>query len=89
MTEMQHLVDRLQDGYRDKSTIEDLTQEGVSNVLNEESKRKLKEMVNMELYELSETVRTTQCPSCLEHSEEGAIYCGCRKSLKHSQEHRR
>ena len=55
MTEMQILVDRLQDGCRDKSIIKDLRQEGVSNLFSEESKRKLKEMGNIELYELSET----------------------------------
>ena len=61
MTEIQNLVDRLQDGYRDKSIIKDLKQEGVFNVVSEQSKRKLKEMCSIELYELSETVRTTQC----------------------------
>ena len=85
--EMQNLVDRLQDGYRDRSIIKDLKQEGVSNVFSEESKRKLKEMGNIELYELSETVRTTQCPTCLKHSKEGTIYCGCGKCLIPSQEH--
>ena len=65
MTEMRHLVDRLQDGYRGvKSIIEYMKQEGVSEVFSKESKRKLKEMGNIELYELSETVRTTQCPTC-------------------------
>ena len=44
MTELQNLVDRLQDGHRDKSIIKGLKQEGVSNVFSEESKRKLKEM---------------------------------------------
>ena len=39
MTEMQHLVDRLQDGYRDKFIIKDLQQEGVSNVFSEDSKK--------------------------------------------------
>ena len=86
MTEMQNLVDRLQDGYRDKSIIKDLKQEGVSNVFSEESKRKLKEMSNIELYEHSETVRTTQCPTCLRHSKEGITYCGCGKCLIPSQE---
>ena len=49
MTEMQNLVDKLQDGCRDKSIIKDLKQEGVSNVFSEESKRKLKEMDKIEL----------------------------------------
>ena len=44
---MQNLVDRVQDGYRDKSIIKDLKTEGVSNVFSEESKRKPKEMGNI------------------------------------------
>ena len=71
MTEMQKKVDGLQDGCHDKSIIKALKQEGVSNVFSEESKRKLKEMGNIELYELGETVRTTQCPFCLKHFKEG------------------
>ena len=47
-------------------------------MFNEESKRKLKEMGNIELYELGETVRTTQCPICLEHSKEGTKNCWTR-----------
>ena len=60
-----------EDGYRDKSIMKHFKQEDVSNVFSEESKRKLKEMDNIELYELSETVRTTQCPTCLRHSKKG------------------
>ena len=56
ITEMQNLVG---DRCRDKSIVEDLKQKGVSNVLTEESKRKLEEMANIELYERSEAVRTT------------------------------
>ena len=58
MTEMQNFVDRLQEGYR-------------YNVFSEKSKRKVKEMGNIELYELGETVRTTQCPTCLRYGTEG------------------
>ena len=74
---MHNLVDRLQDGYR----------ECVSDVFSEESKRNLKEMGNIELYELSETVRTTRCPICLKHSKYGTIYCGCGKCLIPPNEH--
>ena len=41
-----------------------MKQEDLSNVFSEESKHKLKEVGNIELYELSETVRTTQCTIC-------------------------
>ena len=86
---MQHLVDRMQDGYRDKFIIKDLQKEGVSNVFSEDSKkkRKLQEVGNIELYELSETVRTTQCLICLKHSKQGTIYCGFGKCLILSQQH--
>ena len=84
---MGHLVDRLQDGYCDKSIIKDLKQEVVSNVFSEESKRKLKELDDIELNELGESVRTTQCLICLKHSTEGTIYCGCGWCLIPSQEH--
>ena len=39
ITRRQHLVDKLQDGYRDKFIIKDLQQEGVSNVFSEDSKK--------------------------------------------------
>ena len=87
MTEMQNSVDRLQHGYRDKSIIKDLKQEDVSNAFSEESKRKLKEMGNIDLYELSETVRTTQCLICSKNSDEGTIYFGCGKCLIPSRHH--
>ena len=41
MTEMQNLLDRPQEGYRDTSNVKDLKQEGVSNVFSEKSERKL------------------------------------------------
>ena len=38
---------------------------------------KVKELDDIELNELGESVRTTQCLICLKHSTEGTIYCGC------------
>ena len=68
ITKIQTLVDRLRDGSRSKAIQKDLKQEG-SNVFSEASKRAIKDMGNIELYELGETVRTTQCPTCFRHSE--------------------
>ena len=64
----------------------DLKQEGVSNVFSEASKRAIKEMDNIELYELGETVRTTKCPTCLRHSKEGTVYCVSGECLLPSPE---
>ena len=71
MTEMQNLVDKLQDGYRDKSIIRDLKQEVVSNVFSEESKRKLKEMGNIELYELGEQSEQLSVPRVCDMTKKG------------------
>ena len=87
MTEMRDWVDRLQDGHCDKSIDKDLKQAVVSNVFSEESKHKLKEMGNIELYELGESVRRTQCLICVKHSKEGTICCGCALCLIPSEDH--
>ena len=56
-------------------------------MFGEESKRNRKEMGSIELYGLSGTVRTIQCLTCLRHSQDGTIYCGCGKCLIPSEEH--
>ena len=81
ITKIQTLVDRLPDGYRTKSIMKDLKQEGISNVFSEASRRTIKEMGNIEFFELGETVRTTQCPSCIRYSKEGTAYCLFGKCL--------
>ena len=83
MTEMQNLVDGLQDGYRDKSIIKDLKQDGVSNAFSEESKRKLFKRLAI----ASGTNLAKESEQCLTHSKEWTIYCGCGECLILSQEH--
>ena len=80
------LVDWMQEGSRFKSIQKDLKQEGVSNVFSEASRRAIKDMGNIELYELGETVRPTQCPTCLRRSTEETVYCVCGKCLMPSPE---
>ena len=48
ITKIQTLVDKLQDGYRTKSIMNDLKQDGTSNVFSEASRHKIKEMGNIE-----------------------------------------
>ena len=48
ITKLQTLVDRLQGGYRTKSIMNDLKQDGISNVFSEASRRKIKDMGNIE-----------------------------------------
>ena len=75
MTKIQTLVDKLQDGYRTKSIINDLEKNGISDTSREASRLTIKEMGNIELYESCETFRTIQCPLCLKYSKEGTVYC--------------
>ena len=75
------LVDKLQDGYRTKSIMNDLKQDGISSVFSEAPRPKIKEMGNVEENELGETVRTTQCSSCLRYYKERTVYSLCCKCL--------
>ena len=86
ITKVQTLVDRLQDGCRTKSIMYDLKQDGKSNEFSEASRRKIKDIGNIGLYELGETDRANQCSSCLRHSKEGTVYCVCGKCLMPSPE---
>ena len=74
-------MDKLQDGDRTNSIINDLGKKGIFNIFSEASKRTIKERDDIEFFELGETVRTTQCPSCSRYSKEGTVYCLCGKCL--------
>ena len=80
MIEMQNLFDRLQDGYRDKSFIKDMKQEGAPNVLSEESKRKPKEMDNIE------QIFALEIPRNLFHSRITMLYLHSPVSRKRNQQ---
>ena len=45
------------------------------NTFSEASKRTVKELGNIELYELGEISKTIQCPTCLRYPMEGTVYC--------------
>ena len=77
MTKIQTLVDKLPDAYQTKSIINDLGEKAASNTLSEAFKRTIKELGNIELYELGEISKTVQCPSCLKYSNSGTVCCSC------------
>ena len=54
MTRTQSSVDKLQAEYHTTSIIDDLEKKGTSNVFSEASRRTLKELGNIELFELGE-----------------------------------
>ena len=77
MTRTQSLVDKLQAGHHTKSIIDDFGKKGTSHVFSEASRRTIKELGNIEIYELGEISTTVQCTTCLRYSEEGTIFCTC------------
>ena len=45
----------------------------------------IKDMGNVELFELSETIPEVQCKECLLYWNQGIVYCTCGHLLKESQ----
>ena len=84
MTQIQTLVDKLQDGYRTKSIINDLEKKGISSMFSKASRRTIKGKV--ELYELGEISKTDQCQSCLRYFKEATVDCLCGICLMPSLE---
>ena len=63
----------------------DLQQNNAYNPLSEESKVMIREMGNVELFELCETCPKVQCSECLLYWNQGVIYCTCGHLLVQSE----
>ena len=55
----------------------DWQQNNVYNPFSDESKAMIREMGNVELFELCETIPKVQCSECLLYWNQGVIYCTC------------
>ena len=55
----------------------DLQQNNVYNPFSDDSKAMIREMGNVELFELCETIPKVQCSECLLYWNQGVIYCTC------------
>ena len=63
----------------------DLQQNIAYNPLSKKSKKIIKDMGNIELFELCETNLKAQCKECLLHWYQGIVYCICGHLLKESE----
>ena len=63
----------------------DLQQNNAYNPFSEKSKKMIKDMGNVELFELCETNPKTQCKECLLYWNQGIVYCTCGHLLKESE----
>ena len=63
----------------------DLQQNNAYNPLSEESKKMIRDMGNVELFELCETIPEVQCSECLLYWNQGIVYCTCGHLLKENE----
>ena len=63
----------------------DMQQNNVYNPFSDEAKTMIREMGNVELFELCETIPKVQCSECLLYWNQGVIYCTCGHLLVESE----
>ena len=66
----------------------DLQQSNAYNPFSEKSKKMLRDMDNVELFELCETVPKVQCSECLLYWNQGIVYCTCGHLLRENESSR-
>ena len=60
----------------------DLQQNNAYNPFSEKSKKMIRDMGNVELFELCETIPKVQCSECLLYWNQGIVYCTCGHLLR-------
>ena len=63
----------------------DLQQSNAHNPFSDKSKKMIKDMGNVELFELFEKNPKVQCKECLLYWNQGIVYCTCVHLLKESE----
>ena len=66
----------------------DLQQSNAYNPFSEKSKKMIRDMGNVELFELCETIPKVQCSECLLYWNQGIVYCTCGHLLRENKSSR-
>ena len=67
----------------------DLQQSNAYNPFSEKSKKMIRDMFNVELFELCETIPKVQYSECLLYWNQGIVYCTCGHLLRENKSSRR
>ena len=67
----------------------DLQQSNAYNPFCQKSKKVIRDMGNVELFELCETIPKVQCSECLLYWNQGIVYCTCGHLLRENKSSRR
>ena len=89
MTQIQDLLDKLRSEYQTESVIADLSKKGKFNRFSEDPKKTIQRLGNIELYELGEVSKMTQCAPCSKYWPAGLLYCTCGVCFMLSLEQKR
>ena len=82
---VQELVKKIESHPHRRTLQADLQQNNAYNPFSDESKAMIREMGNVELFELCETIPKVQCSQCLLYWNQGMIYCTCGDIWKESE----
>ena len=86
---VQELVKKIESHPHREALQADLQQNNVYNPFSNNSKEMIRELGNVELFELCETVPKVQCSQCLLYWNQGIIYCTCGQFLVESESRRK
>ena len=85
---VRELVKKIENHPHRQSLQRYLQQNKAYNPFSEKSKKMIKDMGNVELFELFATDPKTECKECLLYWNLGIIYCACGQLLKESEANR-
>ena len=86
---VQELVKKIEN-YRHREALHvDLQQNNVDHRFSKNSKAMIRELGNVELFDLCETIPKVQCSHCYLYWNQGIVYCTCGQSLIDSESRRK
>ena len=85
---VQELVQRIENHPHRAALQADLQHNNVYNPFSKNSKEMIRELGNVELFELCETTPKVQCSQCLLSWNQGIVYCTCGQCLIYSESRR-
>ena len=86
---VRELVKKIENHPRRQALQADLQNNNAYKPFSEKSKKMNKDMGNVELFELCETIPKVQCKECLLYWNQGIVYCTCGHLLRENQSSRR
>ena len=88
ISRVRELVKKIENHPRRQDLQADLPQNNAYNPFSEKSKKMMKDMGNVELFELCETIPKVHCKECLLYWSQGIVQCTCGHLLKESEANR-